>query len=164
MLGPQDNVSSIPALGITRRPIASVTSYDAAERAVDWISDQGFPVERVSIVGTGLRYIEQVSGRITTTRAALVGAAQGALLGLFWGLLFGLFFTGTSGGFFGVLAYSILVGAFSIAIFRAVMHLATDGRRDFVSVAQMRADRYEVLVDDGFAGEAERLLALMPSR
>lgn len=40
----------------------------------------------------------------------------------------------------------------------------TAGQRDFGSVADTRADRYEVQVDDGFAGEAERLLARMPSR
>jgi hypothetical protein len=164
MLGPQDTVSSIPARGITRRPVASVTSYEAAERAVDWLSDQGFPVERVAIVGTGLRYIEQVAGRLTTARAALIGAGQGAMLGLFWGLLFGVFFTVTSGGFFGVLAYSIALGVIFGAVFGAVAHYAMRGRRDFTSVAQTRADRYEVQVDDSFAGEAERLLARMPSR
>jgi hypothetical protein len=44
----------------TRRTITSATSYEAAVRAVDWLSDQGFPVERVRIVGTGLRYEVQV--------------------------------------------------------------------------------------------------------
>ena len=39
-----------------------------------------------------------------------------------------------------------------------------DGRRDFASVAQTRADRYEVQVDVGFAGDAERLLSRTPSR
>jgi hypothetical protein len=32
------------------------------------------------------------------------------------------------------------------------------------SVATTHADRYEVQVDDDFAGEAERLAARMPSR
>ena len=164
MLGPQDNVSLIPAVGVSSRPIASFTSYDAAERVVDWISDQGFPVEHVSIVGTGLRYVEQVAGRVTTARAALLGAGQGAMLGLFWGLLFALFFTVTAGGFFGVLAYSVLLGAFFGALLRALAHFGMRGRRDFASVSQVRADRYEVLVDGVLAGEADRLLARMPSR
>ena len=42
------------------RQRGSATSYEAAEHAVDWLSDQGFPVEHVRIVGTGLRYVEQV--------------------------------------------------------------------------------------------------------
>jgi hypothetical protein len=154
----------MPAPSTARRSVTTVTSYEAAERAVDWLSDQGFPVERVSIVGTSLRYVEQVAGRLTTARAALAGVGQGAWLGLFWGALFGLFFTLDSGSFVGVLAYSLVVGMVFGALFRAIAHYAMRGKRDFASVAQTRADRYEVQVDDAFAGEAERLLAQMPSR
>jgi hypothetical protein len=157
------NVSPIPPPSTARRTVTSVTSYEAAERAVDWLSDQDFPVERVSIVGTGLRYVEQVAGRLTTARAALTGAGQGATLGLFWGLLFSLFFSLDSGGFFGLLAYGLVVGTLFGALFRAIGHYAMRGKHDFASVAQTRADRYEVQVDDAFAGEAERLLARMPA-
>jgi hypothetical protein len=52
---------------------------------------------------TGLRYVEHVSGRLTTGRAAVIGIGQGGMLGLIWGLLFSLFFTTTTGGFFGVI-------------------------------------------------------------
>src|SRR3954452_10547220 len=76
----------------SRRTITTVTSYEAAERAVDFLSDHDFPVEHVTIVGTGLRYVEQVSRRLTTGNAALLGAGSCALLRLLWGLLFGLFF------------------------------------------------------------------------
>jgi hypothetical protein len=41
-----------------RRPVTSVSRYEDATHAVDWLSDHDFPVERVSIVGTGLRYVE----------------------------------------------------------------------------------------------------------
>ena len=148
----------------SRRTVRSFTSYTAAERAVDQLSDQGFPVEHVGIVGTGLRYVEQVSGRLTTGRAAVAGLGQGGMLGLFWGLLFSLFFTTDSAGFFGVLAFSVVVGIVLSGLLGAVAHVMTGGRRDFDSVAQTRADHYEVQVDDGFAGEAERLLERTPSR
>jgi len=45
-------VSRPPAV---RRTVTSATSYPAAQDAVDRLSDQGFPVEHVQIVGTGLR-------------------------------------------------------------------------------------------------------------
>jgi hypothetical protein len=147
----------------SRRTIATVESYEAAERAVDWLSDESFPVEHVTIVGSGLRYIEQVSNRVTNGRATLTGAGQGALLGLFWGLLFGLFFTVDSGGFFGVLAYGLVLGVVFGALWGLFAHMATGGRRDFASVRQTRAERYEVQVDESFADAAERLLARMPS-
>ncbi|MET9392876.1 general stress protein [Streptomyces sp. NPDC006624] len=34
-----------------RRPVAAYETYREAERAVDHLSDQGFPMERVAIVG-----------------------------------------------------------------------------------------------------------------
>jgi hypothetical protein len=147
-----------------RRTITTVTSYEAAERAVDFLSDEHFPVEHVTIVGTGLRYVEQVSRRLATGNAALIGAGSGALLGLFWGLLFGLFFTVDSGSFFGVLGYSLIIGMTFGALCGAIAHSATGGRRDFASSTDTRADRYEVQVDAGFADQAERILSHMPSR
>ena len=155
--------SPTPAVQGTRRSVSSATTYRDAEHAVDWLSDHEFPVERVTIVGTGLRYVENVSGRMTTGRATLVGACQGALFGLFWGLLFALLFTLDSGSFWGLLAFSIFVGAVFGALIGAISHYATEGSRDFVSTADTRADHYEVQVDDGYADEARRLLSTMPA-
>ncbi|MGZ5411355.1 MAG: general stress protein [Solirubrobacterales bacterium] len=56
--------------------IASYSSYGAAERAVDWLSDQGYAVEHVAIVGKGLRSVEQVTSRMSGGRAALIGAGS----------------------------------------------------------------------------------------
>ena len=47
-----------------RRTIASYPTYQEAERAVDHLSDQGFPVERVAIIGQDVRLVEQVTGRM----------------------------------------------------------------------------------------------------
>jgi hypothetical protein len=152
-----------PVDAAMRRTITSTSSYEEAERAVDWLSDQEFPVEHVSIVGTGLRFVEQVSGRLTTGRATVVGIGQGASLGLAWGLLFSLFFATTAGSFLGVLAFSVAVGVVFGAVLGAVSHAAMEGRRDFASVAETHANRYEVQVDGGFADEAERLLTRMPA-
>ena len=155
--------SQTPAVDGTRRSVSSATTYKDAEHAVDWLSDHEFPVERVTIVGTGLRYVENVTGRMTTGRAALVGTGQGALFGLVWGLLFALLFTLDSGSFWGLLAFSIVVGAVFGALIGAISQASSDGSRDFVSSADTRADHYEVQVDDGYANEAQRLLAAMPA-
>jgi hypothetical protein len=146
-------------LTLNRRPIATFTSYDDAERAVDRLSDQHFPVEHVTIVGTGLRYIEQVQGRVTNGRATLLGAAGGIVLGLFWGLLFGAFFTIDSADFFGVLLYGMLVGVVFGALIGLISHTVQHGRRDFDSITATRAERYELQVDDAFADRAAQLLA-----
>jgi membrane protein required for beta-lactamase induction len=150
-----------PAPSGTRRVIATYSSYPEAERAVDWLSDQGFAVEHVAIVGSGLRSVEQVAGRMTTGRAALTGAAQGAFIGLLFALLFGLFFTGP--GFLGLLLYAVIAGAIFGALLGALAHALQGGRRDFVSATAIQADRYDVQVDEAVADEAKRLLEARPA-
>jgi hypothetical protein len=145
----------------TRRTIVTYGSYGEAERAVDWLSDRGFAVERVAIVGSGLRSVEQVAGRMTTGRAALTGALQGLLIGVFIVLLFGLFFTGP--GFLGLLLYGVVAGALFGALFGALAHGAQGGGRDFASVAGIQAERYEIQVDEALADEARQLLDSMPA-
>ncbi len=145
-----------------RRTIATFGSYRDAERAVDYLSDQGFPVESLAIVGTGLRYVEEIAGRVTSARAALMGAGQGAVLGLLFASLFGLFFTDTGVGLLGLLIYGLISGAVFGALFGLLGHLAQGGRRDFASVASTRADRYEIQAEDPVADEAERLLRALP--
>ena len=143
--------------------VHSSTTYRGAEHAVDWLSDHEFPVERVSIVGTGLRYVERVSGRMTTGRATLLGTGYGALVGLLWGLLFAALFTFDSGSFWSLLGFSILVGGAGGAIIGALSHSSRGGEHDFSSDAQTRADHYEVQVEDGYAAEAQRVLSTMPA-
>jgi hypothetical protein len=142
-----------------RREVAAFGSYPEAQRAVDYLSDHGFPVETVAIVGQGLRYVEQVTGRLTTARAALQGALQGALLGAFFGLLAGLLFTLDPNPAVPLLVlYGLVVGAVFGAIAGALGHAATGGERDFASVSGMSADRYAMEVDEGHADRAVELL------
>jgi hypothetical protein len=41
-----------------RRVVASFATYTEAQRAVDYLSDQRFPVEHVAIIAEGLRFVE----------------------------------------------------------------------------------------------------------
>jgi hypothetical protein len=144
-----------------RRVVATYDSYPEAERAVDFLSDKDFPVQRIAIVGTGLKTVEQVAGRLTTGRAALMGAGQGALIGLLFALFLGIFFT-LDKSWFGLLIYALVVGALFGAIFGAILQAAQGGRRDFASVQGMQADRYELQVDDEVADRARELLTQLP--
>jgi hypothetical protein len=142
-----------------RTTVATYDNYGDAERAVDFLSDKGFPVGRAQIIGTGLRTVERIAGRMTTGRAALLGAGQGAMIGLFFALLIGLFFT-IDEGFFGVLLYGLIVGA----PFGALGQAMQGGRRDFASVQGMTAARYELQVDHEVSAQAKQLLAELPAR
>ena len=145
----------------SRRTVASYSTYAEAERAVDWLSDNGFPVERSAIVGTGLRSVEQVTGRMTPGRAALVGAGQGALIGALFALLFGIFFSGPDFG--ELLVYSLAVGAFFGGITGAIVQAATGQDRNFGSTMSVATDHYEVQVDEDAAADAKRILDAMPA-
>jgi hypothetical protein len=154
------NTATTPTTA-SRRTIASYRTYEEAERAVDWLSDNSFPVERSAIVGTGLRSVEQVTGRMTQGRAAKAGAGQGALIGALFALLFGIFFSGPE--FAELLLYALVSGAVFGALYGALFqNAASGGKRDFMSSADIQADRYEVQVDEAAADEATRVLRGMP--
>ena len=46
-------------------PIGSYGTYAEAQRAVDYLSDQEFAVQDVTIVGVDLMQVEKVIGRLT---------------------------------------------------------------------------------------------------
>ncbi|MGM1062911.1 general stress protein [Saccharothrix sp. Mg75] len=139
--------------------VGSYPTYADAERAVDHLSDQRFPVERTAIVGRGLSSFEQVTGRLTTGRAAGQSAVSGAVLGALFGWLFGLF-NWVDPLVSGLLLalYGAVFGAVLGAVLGMIGHAMTGGRRDFSSVAGMRADSYDVLVDAAYAAQAGQLL------
>ncbi|HYZ56756.1 MAG TPA: general stress protein [Streptosporangiaceae bacterium] len=130
--------------------------YQAAQRAVDRLSDDGFPVEKLDIVGSDLRLIERVTGRLTAARAAGAGAFSGLWAGLLIGVLIGLFTTGHA--WLGVVAAAAGFGALWGAVFGFVAHAATRGRRDFSSVRALSAARYDLIAREGTADQARRML------
>ncbi len=139
--------------------IARYPTYLEAQRAVDHLSDSGFPVQFVTIVGTGLRMVERVTGRLTysivAVRSLLSGAYFGALVGLFLNL-----FTEANGTI--ILAGALFGAGFSV-IFGLIAYSLTGGRRDFSSVSQVVATEYEVLCMPEQAGQARQLLGQMPA-
>jgi hypothetical protein len=132
--------------------------YQRAQRAVDYLSDAEFAVQNCMIVGTDLKQVERVTGRLTWSRAAIAGAASGAWIGVFVGLLISLF----GGGNLATVVAGVLIGvAFGIT-FGLAGYAATGGHRDFTSVTQVVATRYEVLVEHRLLEQAQTLLAAMP--
>ncbi|MFF7203009.1 general stress protein [Streptomyces sp. NPDC008141] len=147
-----------------RRSIASYRTYSEAERAVDYLSDLGFPVERVAIIGQDLQLVEQVVGRLTYGRAALSGAASGALPGALIGWLFGLLnWLDPVLSALLLALYGLVFGALVGAVIGLIMYAMQRGRRDFTSVQSMRPTRYEVVADADVAHRATALLERLGS-
>ena len=139
--------------------LAVYDDYAAAQKAVDFLSDRKFPVEHCMIVGTDLKRIERITGRLTTGRVAAGGLLSGIWLGLFVGLIFTLF---TDESVWGVLLSTIAIGALFGVIWALLGYAMTRGQRDFSSVTQVVATKYEVLVEHKVAAEARELLAKLP--
>jgi hypothetical protein len=135
--------------------VATFADYASAQRAVDYLSDNKFPVEHTAIIGTGLSLVENVLGRTTVWRSALAGAAGGAWFGLFIGLLLGIF---SDSNWFAVMVIGLVVGALWGAVFGAIAQAATRGRRDFTSRSTLQATEYAVSVDAERAEQARQLL------
>ncbi|MFI0794604.1 general stress protein [Micromonospora rubida] len=147
-----------PPAGTPTVTIGSYPDYPSAQRVVDYLADNRFPVERTAIVGTNLTLVETVLGRMTTGRSALLGAGTGAWFGLFIGLLFGIF---TAGNWVAVILVGLVIGAIWGAVFGAVAHAMTGGQRDFTSASSLRAGQYAVTVDADQADQARQLLGRM---
>jgi hypothetical protein len=140
--------------------LAVYDDYAAAQKAVDFLSDNKFPVEQCMIVGTDLKRIERITGRLTTGRVALGGLITGIWLGLFVGLVLSLFSDGSS--FVATVLATMLFGAVFGVIWALVGYAATRGQRDFSSVTAVVATKYEVLVEHKSAAQARELLAKLP--
>ncbi len=138
--------------------LAVYDDYAAAQKAVDHLSDQHFPVESCMIVGTDLKRVERITGRLTTGKVALAGAVSGLWLGTFVGLIFSIFSSEGLATFFSTVVFGALFGL----VWALVGYALTRGRRDFTSVAQIVATRYEVLVEHKHAQQARELLAQLP--
>lgn len=139
--------------------LAVYERYDDAQRAVDHLSDHEFPVENCMIVGTDLKQVERITGRLTWGRVALLGALSGLWLGLFVGLIFSLF---GEGSVLALLLATMLFGAIFGAVWGIAGFAATRGRRDFSSVKAVVATRYEVLVEHRHRERARELLRDLP--
>ena len=141
--------------------VASFETYAAAQRAVDFLSDRKFPVERVAIVGEGLQTIEQVTGRLDWGRAAGLGLGQGMGMGLFIGLIFAALGLG-QGSFVGLVAYGVVIGGVFGVVWGLIGYALSGGRRDFTSIGGMRAREYLLLTDPEVAEGARTLLGELP--
>ena len=146
---------SMPLGGVQ---VGSYDSYEQAQAAVDYLSDEKFPVENVTIIGSDLRMVEKVTGRLTWGRALAAGAAGGAWWGLFVGLLLGIFATDGS-DWIGSVISGLLIGLVFGALFGAMGYAATQGRRDFTSTSRITASRYDVMCEPSRAEEARAALA-----
>ena len=123
-------------------PVGSYPTYAEAQKAVDYLSDNQFPVQHVTIVGVDEAVL-------------LTGIASGAWLGVFIGLLLGMF----TGNLAGAIVAAIPAGVLFGLITSAIPYWMSKGTRDFSSTMQLVAGRYDVLCDPQSAEQARDMLS-----
>ncbi|MGD9529082.1 general stress protein [Pseudonocardia sp.] len=156
--GPARSAPGLPNLPTppTGWPVGSYATYAEAQRAVDYLADEDFPVRDVTIVGVDLMLVERVIGRLTWGRVLMSGAASGAWLGLFVGLVMALVSPGASS--VAAILVPLAIGVLFGMVFAAVGYGTSRGRRDFTSASQMVAGRYDVLCQPRNAERAREML------
>ncbi|QIM17449.1 hypothetical protein G7067_11300 [Leucobacter insecticola] len=137
--------------------ISTYDRYEDAKHAVDVLARASFPVQQISILGNDLRSVERVTGRLTYGRVALMGALSGAYLGLFLGLLL-FIFQPDNAAILGVFVAAIAIGAGFGMLFGVLSYGMNRNRRDFSSVMQMVATRYDLITDPDLIHQARQIL------
>jgi hypothetical protein len=155
---------AIPRPGLDLEYPKSLGVYDNyahAQRVVDYLSDHDFAVRNLAIVGTELKSVERVTGRLTRGKVAAAGALSGFWVGLFVGIAFAMF---SGQGRIGFLFTTPVLGALFGLVWGqfGFSAITRGGTRDFSSISQVVATKYEVLVEHRFAEAARDLLATMP--
>ena len=156
---PQRQPSSLFELQFPQS-VGIYNSYADAQKAVDYLSDEKFEVQNLAIVGTELKSVERVLGRRNWGTVITQGLQSGISTGLLVGLVVLIFTKPTS--YFVLLLVSLAIGITLAIAFSAAGYAMTRGKRDFTSVTQTVATKYEVLCEHKFAAEAREKLHQMP--
>lgn len=135
-------------------------TYEEAQKAVDYLADQNFPVANLAIVGTDLKLMERVTGRRTWASVLSQGVMSGISTGLMVGLFMILLFPNEN--FLGQLALALGIGITIGVLFSGLGYAMSRGRRDFTSVSQTIANKYEILCEHKVVARAREMLAQAP--
>lgn len=149
---------------IPRGPVLGrYSDYQDAQKVVDFLADNDFPVNNVSIIGNDLKLVERVSGKLTYPKVALQGAMQGAMMGLFFGLIM-MLFSPPGVNIATVMLAALLIGAVMWMIFGIIQYALRRGKRDFASTRQVLPASWDVIVNPQVAGQAQALLRKLQDR
>lgn len=141
--------------------IGRYENYLDAQKVVDYLADNDFPVSNVSIIGNDLKLVERVRAKLTYPRVAGQGALQGAMMGIFFGLLLMLFAPGGDGSLVPLVAAALL-GAVLFMLLSVLSYAMQRGKRDFASTRQVLPSTWDVLVDVSVAAQARQLAGQLP--
>lgn len=142
--------------------IAEFLDYALAVDFVENLVKNDFPAAQIAIVGSDLRTVERLRGKLSYGRIALGGATTGAWMGLIIGLLFGAGvdpvdpnqFTSTESTF-----SAVVIGAGLGMLFNVIRFSLSKRKRGFISTSSVVASKYAVQVPSDLANQANAVPA-----
>ncbi|QWZ08652.1 hypothetical protein KRR39_01960 [Nocardioides panacis] len=135
-------------IGVDDRAVIAVfPDMDSAERAVRKLAETGFPVEKISIVGTGIESETRINGFVTVGDVAGPSAATGAWVGGLLGVLSGVAFLAVPG--FGPLVVLGPLAAGAVGAAEGALLGGTVGAVLGHFVTKRHLPKYEELVRTG---------------
>jgi hypothetical protein len=153
------NFSRIPAPFTQGEVVAKFGDYSEAVAYVEKLVAADFPATAIAIVGSNLRSVERVRGKVSNARVALGGASSGLTVGLIIGLLSPVSPTATD--VFAVTASAMiqpmLIGAAVGMMFNIVRFSLAKTKRSFMSVSMVQAKEYEIQVPGNLVEQAKRI-------
>lgn len=135
--------------------LGEYATYPEAQKIVDRLAKADFAITGMAIVGSDLKTVERITGRMTYGRAALAGAASGSWVGLFFGLV--LFLFSPEPNFSLVLAAALIGAGFGMML-GIVSYAVNRRRRDFSSTHQVLAGSYQIIIDPSQTARARMAL------
>jgi hypothetical protein len=159
MAMPQRQPSSLFELQFPQS-VGIYNSYEDAQKAVDYLADQKFEVQNLAIVGTDLKSVERVLGRRNWGTVITQGMQSGISTGLLVALVMLIFTRPQS--FLLLLVVALAIGIALGIGFSAAGYAMARGKRDFTSITQTVATKYEVLCEHKVAAQAREMLQGMP--
>jgi hypothetical protein len=141
-MSPKQNGASLPE----GQSLASFSDYKDAVAYVEKMIENDFPARLVSIIGTDLKTVETIKGKLGYGRVSLSGALTGSWLGMFLGLIFGATGTGTEEVLLTNVLAGIVIGSGVGMLLNILRFSLTKNRRGFISGQTVVAKKYEVVV------------------
>ena len=121
--------------------VATYRSYETAQQAINSLAEAEIDVSGIALVGSDVRVVERVMGRLTWRKVAMAGAMRGLTFGLFLGIVFWLLVP--EAGMM-VLAMPILGVAFGMLL-SIVTHSFTKKNRQYQSVQQILPTTFDLV-------------------
>jgi hypothetical protein len=141
--------------------LADFSQYADAVSYVEKLVRNNFPAGLIAIVGSDLRSVERVRGRMSYARVAFSGAVTGAWIGLIYAFLFGPTPNpadiASAGN--GSLGSAIVIGAGIGMLFNVLRFSLSRNKRGFMSQSTFVASKYQVQVPSNMVSQANEAAA-----